>query len=275
MNNLLIDASLILNLLNLKKVYCLIIGNFRGSNMKINKILVQIIIFFALSLNYSNAQLFETLKSVKELSKDVSKGGFSEKEAADAIKEALTKGIGKGADILSKTDGFYKNPEVKLPFPEDARNVESTLRKAGLGKQVDDVILSLNRAAEDAAVSSKDIFVDAIKGMTVNDAINIVKGQDNSATLYLKNQTNDKLRLTFKPIIDKSLNKVGATKYWETAMTSYNKIPLVKKVNPNLNDYVTTKAIDALFLMIQKEETIIRKDPLARTSDLLKKVFGK
>lgn len=234
-----------------------------------------IAIFSLVILQASNAQLFEGLKSVKELAKDPFKANFSETEAANAIKEALTNGVSKGSDFLSKKDGFLKNPEVKIPFPQDAKVVETTLRKVGLGNQVDEVVTSLNRAAEDAALSSKDIFVGAVKGMSVKDAINIVKGKDDAATAFLKNQTNESLRIAFKPIIQNSIEKVGVTKYWTTAMTSYNKVPFVKKVNTDLNEYVTIKAIDALFLMISKEEAIIRKDPMARTSDLLKKVFGK
>ena len=243
-------------------------------NLNIIKITAIIAISF-FSFNTLNAQLLEGLKSVKELVKDPFKSNFSEKEASEAIKEALTNGVSKGSDFLSKKDGFLKNPEVMIPFPQDAKVVETTLRKIGMGKQVDDVVTSLNRAAEDAALSSKDIFVAAVKGMSVKDAINIVKGNDNAATSFLKSQTNESLKLTFKPIIQNSIEKVGVTKYWSTAMTSYNKVPFVKKVNPDLNDYVTLKAIDALFLMISKEEAIIRKDPMARTSDLLKKVFGK
>ncbi|MFY8161649.1 MAG: DUF4197 domain-containing protein [Candidatus Kapaibacteriota bacterium] len=244
--------------------------------MKLNLLKLTVIAVLSFcSFQTSKAQLFEGLKSVKELAKDPFKAKFSETEAANAIKEALTNGVSKGSDFLSKKDGFLKNPEVMIPFPKDAKVVETTLRKVGLGKQVDDVVTSLNRAAEDAALSSKDIFVAAVKGMSVKDAINIVKGNDDAATTFLKTQTNESLKLTFKPIIQNSIEKVGATKHWATAMTSYNKVPFVKKVNPDLNEYVTLKAIDALFLMISKEEAIIRKDPMARTSDLLKKVFGK
>lgn len=234
------------------------------------------VLMFLLIVNIPvKAQLFEGIKALNELSKDPFKGNFTEKEAAEAIKTALSNGIGKGTDVLSKTDGFLKNPEVKIPFPQDAKNVESTLRKAGMGKQVDDVILSINRAAEDAASTSKDIFIGAVKKMTVTDAINIVKGNDNSATQFLQNSISSELKTEFKPVIQKSLDKVQATKYWETAINSYNKIPFVKKLNPDLNDYVTEKAMSALFLMISKEESAIRKDPAARTTDLLKKVFAK
>lgn len=200
---------------------------------------------------------------------------LSTEDAVKGLKEALTKGVSNGTDVLSKADGFLKNPEVKIPFPQDAQKVESTLRKVGLSKQVDDVVTSLNRAAEDAAGSAKDIFVSAVKDMTFEDALKIVKGDSIAATNYLKSKTTEKLTAQFAPIIKNSLDKVNATKYWKTAMTSYNKIPLVSKINPDLNQYVTAKAIDALFLMIGKEESLIRKDPLKQTTEILKKVFGK
>jgi hypothetical protein len=143
-----------------------------------------------------------------------------------------------------------------------------------MGKQVDETVLSINRAAEDAAKGAKDIFIDAIKNMSVRDAINIVKGNNDAATVYLKDNTSPQLNEKFRPVIKASLDKVEATKHWEELITAYNRIPFVKKMNPNLTEYVTGKAIDGLFIMIAKEEARIRKDPMARTSDLLKKVFG-
>jgi hypothetical protein len=152
--------------------------------------------------------------------------------------------------------------------------METKLRAIGLGKKVDEFNESMNRAAEQAAAEAKTVFVAAIKGMTVKDAINIVKGENNAATMYLKNTTSPELNGKFQPIIKTSLDNVNATKYWGDLITAYNKIPLVKKMNPNLTEYVTDKAISGLFVMIAKEELKIRKDPVARTSELLKKVFG-
>jgi len=152
--------------------------------------------------------------------------------------------------------------------------MESKLRTVGMGKKVDEFNESMNRAAEKAASEAKPIFISAIKDMTVKDAINIVKGSDNAATMYLKNTTSPQLIDKFKPVIKSSLDNVNATKYWSDLITIYNKIPLVKKMNPDLTAYVTGKAIDGLFVMIAKEELKIRKDPMARTSELLKKVFG-
>ncbi|MFT6055240.1 MAG: hypothetical protein ACJAS3_000493 [Roseivirga sp.] len=198
---------------------------------------------------------------------------FSKEEAAEALKQALEQGTSKGVDLLSKADGYYKNPEIKIPFPEEAQVVESKLRALGLGSQVDQAVESLNRAAEDAAYEAKDIFVAAIKGLTINDALNIVKGDKNSATLFLERETTQSLMGKFSPIIEASLQKVNATKYWGDVMGTYNKIPFVKKMNTDLTNYVTEKAIDGLFVMIAQEELNIRDNAGARTSELLKKVF--
>jgi hypothetical protein len=199
---------------------------------------------------------------------------YTEGEAAEGIREALIKGTSESVNLVSLADGYFGNPEIKIPFPQDASNVESTLRSMGLGKKVDDAVQSLNRAAEDAAMEAKPIFIEAIKGMSIKDAMAIVKGEQNAATQYLQRTTTASLSLKFKPVIKKSLDNVDATKYWNDEMGTYNKIPFVQKVNPDLAGYVTDKAIQGLFVMIAKEELKIRKDPLARTSDILKKVFG-
>lgn len=201
------------------------------------------------------------------------KGGFSKEEAADALKEAFVQGTGKGVDILSELNGYYGNPKVKIPIPADAKNVEDKLRAIGLGQEVDQAIESLNRAAEDAAVEAKDIFVAAIKGLSITDALNIVSGQQDAGTRFLESQTTNDLTSKFSPIINASLKKVDATKYWSDIMGRYNKIPFVKKVETDLTAYVTQKAIDGLFVMIAQEELNIRQNPAARTSALLQKVF--
>lgn len=198
----------------------------------------------------------------------------STEEVASGLKEALTKGTSKGTDEVSKTDGYFKNPEIKIPFPPEVQQVETTLRKMGMNKQVDEFVLSLNRAAEDAAKEAKPIFVDAIKKMTIQDAWSILKGEDDAATKYLDKTTSPQLKEKFKPIIKASLDKVNATKYYKDLITAYNKVPLVKKVNPELDTYATDKATDGLFVMITKEEKNIRQNPGARTTDLLKKVFS-
>ena len=200
---------------------------------------------------------------------------LTEEEVGRGLKEALTMGIKKGADLVSKEDGYFNNPSIKIPFPTDAIKVANKLRNMGFGQQVDRVILTLNRGAEHAAKEAKPIFINAIKQMTFADAIHILKGGENAATEYLKRTTSNQLRIKFKPVIQNSLDQVSATKYWTDVITIYNKIPLVEKVDPDLNSFVTQKAIDGLFFMIAKEEAKIRKDPLARVTELLKRVFGK
>lgn len=219
----------------------------------------------------SKAQLLNTAKNYV----DSKSGTFTEKDAADAIKEALSKGISEGVKLVSKTDGYFGNKEIKIPFPQDVKDIESKLRSIGLGNKVDEVILSMNRAAEDAAKDAETIFLNAIKNMTIQDAINIVRGKNDAATQYLKKTTSPELTTKFRPVIKASLDKVNATKLWEELIISYNQIPFVKKKNPDLPEYVTQKAIDGLFVMIAKKEMDIRNNPKAQTSDLLKKVFGK
>jgi len=233
------------------------------------KIYFLLIITF-LSIQYTDAQF---LKNAKKLLNSNTKG-LTEKDAADGIKEALVNGTGESVKLVSAVNGYWANPEIKIPFPAEAKEMESKLRAIGMSKKVDEFNISMNRAAEKAANEAKPIFIAAIKGMTVRDAINIVKGSDNAATTYLKNTTSPELIAKFQPIVKTSLDNVNATKYWSDLITIYNKIPLVKKMNPDLTQYVTTRAIDGLFVMIAKEELKIRKDPLARTSELLKKVFG-
>ena len=213
------------------------------------------------------------LKNAKKLINSKN-NGLTEKDAADGIKEALVNGTGESVKQVSVLNGYWGNPEIKIPFPEEAKEMESKLRTIGMGKKVDEFNESMNWAAEKAASEAKSIFLTAIKEMTVRDAVNIVKGTDNAATMYLKNNTSPQLIDKFQPIIKTSLDNVNATRYWSDLITIYNKIPMVKKMNPDLPQYVTQKAIDGLFIMIAKEELKIRKDPVARTSELLKKVFG-
>ena len=204
-----------------------------------------------------------------------SSGSFTKEEAGQAIKEALTNGIIKGVDKVSVTDGYFKNDLIKIPFPENAKKVESALQNLGMGSMVDKVVLSLNRAAEDAAKQATPIFVNGIKQMTITDAISIVNNQQqDAATRFLQRTTTDQLVSAFKPSIKTALDKVNATKYWSDVMTQYNRIPFVSKVETDLPDYVTRKAISGLFYMVAQEEAKIRKDPAARTSEMLKKVFG-
>jgi hypothetical protein len=224
---------------------------------------------FALLSGVATAQI-----SLDKLKKAVKGESLSTEEVAAGLKEALTKGASKGSDLVSQVDGYFKNAEIKIPFPPEVQKVETKLRQMGMGDQVDKFVLALNRGAEDAAKEAKPIFVTAIKQMTIQDAWSILKGEDDSATQYLKRTTTSQLSEKFKPVIQKSLEKTNATKYYKDLVTTYNKIPLVQKVNPNLDDYATEKAISGLFVMVAKEEKSIRDNPTARTTELLKKVFS-
>ena len=190
------------------------------------------------------------------------------------LKQALEFGTNYSADRLGTKDGFLGNLAVKILFPEEARRVENTLRSIGLNSLCDNLITSLNRAAEDAAIEAKPIFVDAIKQMSFQDVTNILLGQENAATLYFKRTTSLALADKFSPIVNNSLSKVGATKYWGDVANNYNRIPLVKPIQTDLTTYVTSKAIDGLFLEIAKEELKIRQNISARSTGLLQKVFG-
>jgi len=212
--------------------------------------------------------------NLNKLKKTLSGESLTTEEIGEGLKEALTNGVSKGSDLVSQLDGYFKNPEIKIPFPPEVKQVETRLRQIGLGSEVDKFVESLNRGAEDAAKEAKPIFVSAIKQMTIQDAWAILKGEQDAATQYLSRTTSPLLKDKFKPVIQNSLNKVNATKYYSDLVNSYNKIPLVQKVNPNLDDYATEKAIQGLFVMIAKEEKNIRANPGARTTELLKKVFA-
>jgi len=219
----------------------------------------------------SNAQL--TLPKI--LSGNKAGSGISESEAGQGIKEALSQGVTNAVLNLNKTDGFFGNQLYKMLLPPDALKVEKTLRNIGLGNQVDKAILAINRGAEDAVGYAKPIFVDAIKQMTLTDALNIVRGAKDAATNYFKQKTQAKLLEAFTPSVKSSLEKVNATKYYGDIINTYNNLPTTfKKANPDLTSYVVRKAVDALFDQVAKEEANIRANPVARTSDILKKVFG-
>lgn len=231
------------------------------------------------SLVYVNVSKAQGLKGLINKAKDAVSnkpgGALSTDDIVSGLKEALVQGSEKGTAALSQVDGFFANAALKILLPPEAQKVESTLRKVGLGKQVDDAILSMNRAAEDAAKSAAPIFGNAIKQMSFHDALGILKGSDTAATGYLRGKTNRELAAAFKPVINQSLEKVDATKYWNTLITSYNKINIFgQKVNPDLSAYVTDKALSGIFYQVAQEEKNIRKDPLARTTEVLKKVFG-
>lgn len=201
-------------------------------------------------------------------------GTLTQAQIGSGLKEALNNGISKQVTKLTATDGFFKNEAVKILLPDELQKVDKTLRDIGLSSLADEGLKVLNRAAEDAVKEATPIFVDAVKGITFNDAKNILMGDDRSATTYLQNSTTNALYAKFNPVIKNSFAKVGADQVWNNIITKYNSIPLVKKVNPDLTDYTTNKAMDGVFKMIAVEEKNIRNNFSSRTSDLLKKVFA-
>mgnify|MGYP000719305310 FL=1 len=204
------------------------------------------------------------------------KPGLSTDDIAGGLKEALLKGAQTGTQKLSSPGGFLENAALKIIMPPEAQKIESTLRRLGFNQLMDDMIVSMNRAAEDACKTAIPIFTNAIKEMTITDGINILKGSDTSATAYLRTKTNTALAQSFSPIIKTSLDKVNATKHWEKIISTYNSVPLIgKKMNPDLVAYVTDKSLSGIYTEIASQEKDIRANPAARTTDLLRKVFEK
>lgn len=225
-----------------------------------------------LVVSCSTAQIRDLDKMISGVKKNVP---LSNDEAGAGLKEALESGVSKGAVALSRTDGYFKSP-YKILLPEEARQVISRLKAVpGFQNLEDDLTERLNRAAEDAATKAKPIFVQAIRQLTLKDAMNILLGEKNAATQYLVRTTRTPLYDAFHPVILESLEKVNAVSLWESASQTYNKIPLVTKVNTRLDDHVTQKALDGMFGMIEAEERNIRANPAARTTELLRKVFAR
>lgn len=217
----------------------------------------------------------QTIKDILNSANSALGGGLSNDEIVKGLKEALSIGSKNSADRASKQDGFFKNTLIKILMPPEAKQMDATLRKIGAGKQVDQFVMQLNRAAEDAAKKAAPIFLDAIMKMNLQDGLSILQGGDDAATRFLNQNTNSQLLAAFAPVIKSSLDKVQITKYWTPLTSKYNKLPMVKKINPDLTKYVTGKAIEGMFKLVAQEELKIRKDPAAQVSDLLKKVFGK
>jgi Protein of unknown function (DUF4197) len=201
--------------------------------------------------------------------------GLSEAEAGKGIKEALAQGLTKAVLNLHRSDGFYGSDLYKVLLPPDSRRAETALRGIGLGSQVDKAILAINRGAEDAVGTAGPIFTDAIEEMTLTDALGIVRGSKDAATQYFRRKTSDDLIAAFTPSVKSSLDRTQATRYYADIANSYNRLPLAfEKVDPDLTAYVVGKAVDALFDLIAREEANIRANPVARTTDILRKVFG-
>ena len=200
---------------------------------------------------------------------------FTQSQAADAIKEALMKGITEGIKKVAVKDGYVGDSLIKIPFPKEAAIIQQTLKMVGASSLTDKLVVQLNRAAEGAAKEAGPIFLSSIKQLTINDAINIVSNkQSDAATQFLKRTTTNQLVTAFRPKIKAVLDKTGTTTLWTQIMNTYNKVPFVQKINPDLTDYVTRKGLDGLFYMVAQEEGKIRKDPKAQTSQILTTVFG-
>ena len=221
----------------------------------------------------SDGGIFKKAGGILNKVKGGSKTSLTNEDIVAGLKEALSVGATNSSKKLSATDGFFANAVIKVLMPEEAKKVESTLRAAGMGSMVDKAILSMNRAAEEASKSAAPIFLDAVKQMSFQDALGILKGHDSAATGYLKGKTLPAVTAAFRPIIEDALQKTNATKYWKDVFDTYNKLSF-KKVNTDLPAYVTDRAMSGLFYQVALEEQKIRKDPAARVSDVLKKVFG-
>ena len=222
-----------------------------------------------------------TTAQINQVTKDLNLGGtgggppkLTNDEVIQGLREALSVGTNNSSSGASKVDGFFKNPKIFIPFPPDAIKVKEKMEQLGFKDKVDKVILTLNRGAEEAAKGAAPIFLDAIKAMTIGDGFAILKGGDGVATNYLKDKTTSPLHDKFKPVVKDALSKVQLTNYWNPVITTYNKIPGVQQQNPDLDEYVTGRGMTGLFTLISDEENKIRKDPVARVSDILKKVVG-
>ncbi|MEQ5789613.1 DUF4197 domain-containing protein [Muricauda sp. NFXS6] len=200
--------------------------------------------------------------------------GIGNDQIAQGLREALNMGIEKQVNQLTSENGFYKNELVKIMLPEELQKVDKTLRDVGLAGLADEGLRIINRAAEDAVGEATPIFVDAVKGITFNDAKQILLGNDNAATQYLQQATKTQLYNKFNPIIKNSFQKVGADQIWSNIITKYNSLPLTNDVNPDLTDYTTNEALEGVYTMIALEEKEIRTKVSSRTTDLLKKVFA-
>ena len=208
------------------------------------------------------------------LNKNSGGDNLGSNEIVAGLKEALTLGAEKSGSKLSVADGFFKDAAVKILLPKEVQEIEKRMRLLGMGKLVDNAVLSLNRAAEDASKAAAPIFISAIKKMTVTDALSILRGTDTAATGYLRKSTSPELIAAFTPVITASLEKVDATKHWEQVFSAYNRFSS-KPVDTDINSYVTNKAIDGIFYYVAQEEINIRENPAGRVTDILKKVFAK
>lgn len=234
-----------------------------------------LLILFSVTLSSTSAQI-NLLKKATEKANTLlnAEQPLTVSEVSDGLVEALIQGSKKSVQLASAKNGFNNNRLIRIPFPEDAQRMRTTLLKVGMTNQIKQFEESINSAAELASKKALDILINAIKSMSINDAFVILNGNDNAATQYLQKQTSSNLSNEFKPIINTAIEKVQVTKYWTPLVKRYNALPLTKTVNPDLEEYITVKTIEGLFVLIAQEEKNIRKNPEARLSELLKKVFN-
>ena len=244
-----------------------------------NSVLIILVTLFS-SIGYSQININKLANKIKsELSskKNENSSLLSTEEVVKGLKEALNIGVKKGAEKASASGGFFKNDLIRIPFPQEAKNVRDKAMQMGLDTIVEKFEATLNEAAEEACKTATPIFINAITNMSISDGFNILKGEDNAATIYLKNQTSRELYKLFIPEVTKAIEKVKSTDYWNPLVTKYNQTTRLTgggKVETDLNKYVTDRAIDGIFKLIAVQEKEIRKNPMQRTSDILKKVFS-
>ena len=220
------------------------------------------------------AQFGQIFKKATEIAGADTSKNLTKEEVISGLKEALTVGTRSASAKAGRTDGFYSNPRLFIPWPAEAQKMKERLLLLGFESQIKEFEMSLNRAAEEAAKEAAPVFVDAITKMTVTDGFAILRGSDTAATAYLRKTTYEPLHGKFMPVVKEAISKVDVTRYWNPLVTAYNRLPGVTKQNPDLDDYVTRKAINGLMLLIADEEQKIRRDPAARVTEILKKVFG-
>ena len=249
-----------------KKIFHL----FKEDKMK--RIVYSVLLVFVFCTSAAYAGLLDSfMKSVSSPASD----GLSNDTVVNGLKEALSVGTEKAVKEVSQADGYFANEAIKILMPENIQKVSNVLRKVGYQKEVDEFVLSMNRAAEKAAPMAATFFVSAIKEMSFEDARGLLKGGDTAATEFFRKKTHDKMYEAFKPVVSSSMSEVGVTRSYKNMMSKYESIPFVDKQSLDLDHYVTEKSLDGLFYMVGQEEKKIRTDPAARVTDLLKTVFGK
>ncbi len=236
------------------------------------RIVVVVLVAGLFGASLAHADLLDKVREYRQ-QKEGKSGEPDSNTIAAGLKEALTIGSKNGVKNVSQQDGYFGNQLIKIPMPEKVQKTEKMLRKLGMNKEADNFILSLNRAAEKAAPQALSFFTEAIKQMTIPDAVGILRGDDTAATEFLKSKTRDKIFVAFKPVVSQAMNDVGVTRAFKAMMDKAARIPFLKKETVDLDEYVTSKALDGLFVVVGQEEQKIRKDPVARVTDLLKQVF--